>query len=710
MSSSEDSTAVHERQTPGFVKNRRACWLLCLVLVCLAAAGLLLASAAGTATGAPPPWLAIFLILIAVVALLRSPSAQTSIEQLSNPHPVQELFPRPDWSRLAFTQQIVDFSLVPALMLLVSWAMTVFVLTRMPTLGRDADYTLMTLLWLLALILYMAAIAWPDWGGMAGWRARLDRLRTGVHKWTQVQTWTRLHSSILALSAILVVALLLRVVLLEEIPFTLGGDESSQGLEAIRVIEGVITNPFSTGWFGVPTLSFYFNSLTIRLFGATTMALRLPWALIGTVTVLATYLLVKRLQNATLALATAALIAVYHYHIHFSRLGSNQIASPLFMALALLFLYRALDEHRPVDWALTGIVSAMALYFYAGARLTPIVIVAVLAYLFIRSPRHFWRQHNRGLLIMMGAFLIAGAPILQYAVRYPDDFNSRVNQVGIIQSGWLEEQLTAGRGLAETLLDQFTRAVLAFNYYPDRTVWYGLRQPLLDTAFGVIFLVGLGYSTIAMFGDKAKQRLAPLVIWWWSGVFLGGMLAESPPSSMRLVILSLPVCFFIALAMWRIIKLADAAMTGVPTKALLTGGVLLFCVISLKTYFLDFTPQRLYGGRHAELSTTLAPILNEHQASHIVYFLGAPNMIWEFPTIGYLVPDVEGIDLAQPLEEPFPVDRIPPGRGGMFVFLPHRLDELMLVQESLPGGEVRELYGLGEEDQLMATVYIVPNQ
>ena len=110
------------------------------------------------------------------------------------------------------------------------------------------------------------------------------------------------------------------------------------------------------------------------------IGLRLPWALVGTATVLVTFFLVKQLKNRQLAFVAAFLVATYHYHIHFSRLGSNQIADPFFMALSLLFLYRALDKHRWLDWALAGGITGLAFYFYAGARLTAVVMAVVIGY------------------------------------------------------------------------------------------------------------------------------------------------------------------------------------------------------------------------------------------------------------------------------------------------------------------------------------------
>ena len=114
------------------------------------------------------------------------------------------------------------------------------------------SYNWTLLLWLGATALYVAAIAPPRNPTEQRWNAR---------------TWWQKHNQIIiSVGAILIVAVGLRLFQLENIPPTLGGDEAEQGLEAIDVLNGEITNPFSTGWLGVPTMSFYFNATFFQHF------------------------------------------------------------------------------------------------------------------------------------------------------------------------------------------------------------------------------------------------------------------------------------------------------------------------------------------------------------------------------------------------------------------------------------------------------------
>ncbi|MCB9419322.1 MAG: glycosyltransferase family 39 protein [Ardenticatenaceae bacterium] len=662
------------------IKNGRILVWLLIVLIDLLVAQWWLWHAVTQSPFDSPPWLAVLLLGVAVLALFAGLSARMhrDVESAGVELSLRWL----DWIRpygrwLALIGAIVAITIV---------------LRRIPHLAEDSSYTAVFWLWLLAILFYFGAVVprsewqWPR----PDWLQKRDGWFWGVVVFVGI-------------------TLLLRVWQIGTIPFTLSGDEGSQGLEAIEVINGSLRNPFTTGWLGVPTMSFFFNAISIRLLGRTIVGLRLPWALVGTATVVVVYFLVKRIGGRRLGMVTAVLLATYHYHIHYSRLGSNQIADPLFLALAMLLLMRARDGHKRLDWALLGAVNGLAFYFYAGARLTPVVVTAALGYWFVLNPKKFWREHGGGILVAVWAFLLTAAPMIQYAVRFPNDFNARLNQVGIIQSGWLEREVEIrGESQASILFDQFQRAALAFNYYADRTVWYGLSKPLLDPFFGGLFLLGLLYGTLRLLTPKAGHRLAPMVAWWWGGMILGGMLTESPPSSQRLITLAVPTCFFLAFALTDLLKLARQAVGRIPEKVVLAVVLFIFAFTSLKTYFVDYTSLRVYGGQNAEMATQIAPLLNELKYDHEFKFVGAPWMYWGFATLPYLVPDAVAGDIIDLLVEPVSFDVPTADKGVVFIVMPQRQEELdYLIEPALPNGTRREIYS-PIDGRLIVTLYEIP--
>lgn len=558
------------------------------------------------------------------------------------------------------------------------------------------SYNWTLLLWLGATALYVAAIAPPH--------------KPAEQRWN-VRTWWQQHNqTIVAIGAILIVAVGLRLFQLESIPPTLGGDEAEQGLEAIDVLNGDITNPFSTGWLGVPTMSFYFNALTIGPLGNTIFALRLPWVFVGAATVLTTFLLVRRLRGETLALLTAALLATYHYHIHYSRLGSNQIADALFVSAALLFFYRGYDTRQPVDWALSGIIVGFAQYFYAGGRFTAVIIIALIAYFTLRDRQHFWREHYRGVLVLLGAMVLVSGPMIQYAFRFPDDYNARLSMVGIFQSGWLAtEQEVLGQSAWEILVVQFQRAALAFTAYPDKTFWYGSSKPLFHFADGALFLLGIGFASISFF----NRRLIPMVFWWWGGMVMGGFLTENPPSTQRLVTMSVPAVFFVALALEQIGLIVQRSWNRPAIHRFITpalgGAVLILSLLSIRWYFVEYTPQRIYGGINSVVATSIAEYARDDlDENWHMYFFGPPRMYIGFGTIPYLAPDVAGEDILEPMTEPLNPSTIQTNKNAAFIFLPERMEELERVRTTFPNGELEPIPSPIDSNETLYTVYRVP--
>ncbi|NJN16162.1 MAG: antitoxin family protein, partial [Oscillochloris sp.] len=171
---------------------------------------------------------------------------------------------------LLFTAALRNLSL--PLLHLASPAEPRHAITRLPLTSLRAGLFLAALV---AMTIGLAGLASPDsnknWV-FAPWLAsigcviaavipqRRERLPTAPRDRTQ-------FAYAVAVAVIVLAALCLRSWQIDAIPATLGGDEGSQGLEAVRVLNGEIQNPFGTGWLGVPTMSFYFNAPTIALFG-----------------------------------------------------------------------------------------------------------------------------------------------------------------------------------------------------------------------------------------------------------------------------------------------------------------------------------------------------------------------------------------------------------------------------------------------------------
>lgn len=113
----------------------------------------------------------------------------------------------------------------------------------------------------------------------------------------------------------------------------------------------------------------YIQSLIAGLTSPSLTGLRLASVLLGVVQVWAIYDLTRHLLNRQAGFFVALTLATYPAHVHFSRLGLNNIADPTFALLGLAFFVRGLRQRRQMDFAISGVMLGLTAYFYEGGRL-----------------------------------------------------------------------------------------------------------------------------------------------------------------------------------------------------------------------------------------------------------------------------------------------------------------------------------------------------
>jgi hypothetical protein len=393
-----------------------------------------------------------------------------------------------------------------------------------------------------------------------------------------------------------------------------------------------------------------------------------------------------------------------HYHVHYSRLGSNQIADALLISVALWFVARGLRTRRAIDWALAGGAVGLGWYGYFGARLVGIVAICYLALQVLVRPR-FLSRYGSLLLVLVSVAVVTLAPLLLYYAAHPDSFASRLRQVSIFASGWLErEQEITGRSAASLLLRQFWKAVSAFNHTLDPTFWYRPSIPLLDVISGVFFIVGLVWVS----GYCRWSSNSLLLIWFWLALLLGWVMTENPPSSQRMVVVAPALALLAGLGFNWMMELAErlvvnrrAVWRGIAV-ALLAGIV----GLNLGYYFWVYTPTRVYGNPTAEMTTVLGRYLRQQSDGYVVYFHGPPFVYWDFGTLRFIARGISGLDVPPPGEGTAPEPDL--SEGVRFVFHPVRIDELDAIRARYPGGTETRVRSDADGELLYAMYEVEP--
>lgn len=186
-----------------------------------------------------------------------------------------------------------------------------------------------------------------------------------------------------------VLTIFLRLFMLSQVPPGINRDEASIGYTAYALNQtgrdeygGSFPISFqSFGDWKLP-LYIYTTTLTVRLFGISEFAVRIPSVLFGIATVVLTFFLVKTLfNNNRLALLTMFLVSVAPWHIHLSRVESESNVA-VFFTTAGVFLF--LLSLKRAAWLIIPslIFFALTYFTYAGNYIFTTLLLAGLVVIY----------------------------------------------------------------------------------------------------------------------------------------------------------------------------------------------------------------------------------------------------------------------------------------------------------------------------------------
>lgn len=510
----------------------------------------------------------------------------------------------------------------------------------------------------------------------------------GLNQPLQLKRRLKFTPPVLALGGLFLAAFLLRGLATAQIPWLFTGDEASAGLSAAQFIDGTRNNLFGVAWFSFPSLFFYVQSLSIRIFGQNVEALRIASALAGALTVPATFALANELFDRRVAWASAAYLAVFHFHIHFSRIGLNNIWDGFFMAAFAAAFWHAWKSDRRLSYAAAGIVLGLSQYFYVSIRVVMPLLLLWLAAAGIKDWRQL-RERVPGLAIMLMALLVTAMPLAIFFLRHPQEFGAPLGRVAAL-GPWLQaEAQNTGRATWEVMLQQFRTAALGFTSANLRLA-YEPGQPMLLALPATLFLMGIGLIVVRI----RELRSIWLALWLLAAVFVGA-LSLSPPASQRYVLVAPAVAILVGLPLVTVVDWVGQLWPKWRRAAL--GGALVVLALAswsdLSFYFWQYTTGNSFGDINTEAAQALAEMLATEDPETFVYFLGGRMGFRSHSNIPYLAPQVTGQDLPQPLVEPLTLELHP---HTLFVLLPEREAELALIEAAYPGGTTFQRQGRHE--------------
>lgn len=383
------------------------------------------------------------------------------------------------------------------------------------------------------------------------------------------------HTGLAAMLAVILIAAFLRLYELPALPPGLNFDEAGSGVAALEILSGVSKIWWRLGG-GQEPLWPYLAALSTAILGNIPLALRLPAALIGILTVAAVYPLLlgfhlgNQWEARLIALLTALGLALSAWHLHFSRLGFRAILLPLLSTLAFYFFWRCLRSSQrsgvkpQASLVLSALFTSLAIYSYLAARLLPFVpllfflihgLIARLRH--ASSPSHLPASPPRFASLLLAFYflllLLFLFPLILYFSLNPADFVTRSTTVSIFNPVWNHGDLlgTAWQTLTTTL-------GTFLGLFGDPNPLVNLPgEPALPPLLVPFFCWGMLVSLYRSFFPIPQPPNLPafpspylFLLCWWTVMLLPAILApEGAPHHLRLIGTIVPTYAFVAIGL-----------------------------------------------------------------------------------------------------------------------------------------------------------------
>ena len=559
----------------------------------------------------------------------------------------------------------------------------------------------------LALLLYVIqAHRAANWQPFAAWLLAVGLLLAAARQLDQEQAdvaplalaWDRWDT--FALVGLTGVALLLRIIWLERLPLTMHNDEAVMALAAQELRQGGVRGWYLLDTFGHSQLWYALLHGSMRLFGPSLFGLRMVAVIFGAATMGTTYLLVRLLFNRPLALLSTLLLATFHFHVHFSRIGLNNVTDTFFGTLVALLLAAGLRQGSRFLLAATGVTLGIALHFYTGARLLVPLTLFMGGTWYVDQWRHRGTR-ERDPLPALAAAVMGGTAALYTLMPFafavlqdPWPFMKRFSRDGVTLA-WVNQQAASLESSPWSVMwTQFKDATLGFVLVADKDVgrFYDHQQALLTGPAAWLAVAGL---LIALWRVR-QWRYQWLLGWLGLTILLGGTLMRNPPAVQRYVTVAAALCIFMALPLAALYR---GLTTWRPRDqrawlALVLGVALIPAGMSINTYFHDYAGRNDFGTYLSAASTALVHYLADQPSNVDVWYVGeeahvfAESQIMAFAgrKMQHLLMQPENVAM-DPYDELANLPEAQPARAMLFIAGEDQRALLQAIASQIPGGQ-----------------------
>lgn len=364
--------------------------------------------------------------------------------------------------------------------------------------------------------------------------------------------WLKANNFIILVCIILLLGFLVRLIGITDYPNGLNCDEASIGYEAYSLLNyGIDRNGnswpvFLEAWgSGQNALYMYIIMPFIKILGLTKLAVRLPMAIIGCISLVVIYKLLKKTKNQKLTIIGLAFFAICPWHIMKSRYGLESNVFPDLCLWGAYFYIISLENKKISQMYLGSVLFGLCAYAYGTSYyFLPVFLIGLFSILVIKK-----KIQIKQALISLGIVFIISLPIILMLII--NSFNLeqitiwKITIPRLASNRYETLTLLSSDNVIAQLIDNFIESMKILILQNDKYNANALEN------YGIIYVFSLPITIIGLINCIRKKENINLVfnVWFIAALMLTFI---CKPNINRMNILYIPLIYYTAIGIYEI--------------------------------------------------------------------------------------------------------------------------------------------------------------
>jgi len=447
---------------------------------------------------------------------------------------------------------------------------------------------------------------------------------------------------------IIILAVSLRIFSLTQNPPSLNWDEVSHGYNAYSILKTGRDEwgnflPVIFRAYGDYKLPVYIYLTTISEFfiGVSPLAVRLPSALAGVVTVIFTYLLVKELFDRRVALLSGLLVAVEPWSLFLSRGAFEANVALAFIVIGTYFLLRSF--RTGYDLLLSTFFLGLSVWTYNSARVfVPLFLLALLI-IYRERLKDIYKVNFRiihtSLFIILLFFLPMFWQLLSPVGRARYSWVTIVDEGAIAQINEARNSSSLSPSLRRVVYNKGTFFISKFarnwaSHFSGDFLFFkgGSNFQFSVPNHGVLYVVNLVFlllGVVLLLRKRTKGSFL-ILVWFFLGSIPGSLTREAPHALRAITMLPIPmiVCAYGVIFVWDKLTRNLKFLFLAAYLVFLAGGTESYLGIYFGSYSRDYSWSWQYG--YKEVASYVKQNYDKYEKVIVTKKYGEPHEFFLF--------------------------------------------------------------------------------